>query len=207
MSWPVVVSRRNLSALAMAIVVGVLHRAAETTPWADDRLMAADPSWVQWSAPYWHSSLERSGSVSSVLTRLIDPMTSASTAGDARGIAAVIASLAAWVLLSTFSRLGVRAPAVFPLCVLLAAPVLPTSSATAIAHAIQRLAAAAMLLVWCAPAEWVWRLPLLAVLTLAGTVNHVGFAAFAAGFWMAECIFPRRQSHLVTMAIALVVLF
>src|SRR5262245_36178668 len=82
-------ARRELSAFIIAIVVGVLHREAKTTPWADDRLMAADPAWLQFGAPKWHAVFDGAFSPSTALTRLLDPLTTASTAGDARAIAAI----------------------------------------------------------------------------------------------------------------------
>jgi hypothetical protein len=201
-----VISRRNLSAFVVALLIGILHRGAETTPWADDRLMSADPGWLQLSSPTWHSMLEGSLTPSHALIRLVDPRTDASTVGDARAIAAVLASLTALALLALWRRLGVTDVAAIPLCLCTVAPTLPTAPATIVAHAIQMLAAAGMLLLWSAFRERAWYLPALTTLTIVGALNHFGLVAFAAGLWTAECLFPKRRSRVLTVTSAIAAL-
>ena len=194
-----VISRRNLSAFIIILLIGVLHRAAETSPWADDRLLAADPAWLQFSSPHWHSSLAGSFSIASALTRAFDPLTSASPSGDARGIAAVLTALAALMLLAVFRRLGVCDVLSFWICFGLVVPVLPTPPATAVAHAIQILVSAAMLFVSASMQSRTGRLAALAALTVVGAVNHAGAVVFAAGLWTAEIALMQRRGRIASI--------
>ena len=96
--------------------------------------------------------------------------------------------------------------AAIPLCLWTVAPILPTPPATIVAHAIQMLAAAGMLLLWCACRARAWYLPALTTLTIVGALNHVGLVALAAGLWTAECLFPKRRSRVLTVTSAIAAL-
>src|SRR5829696_773453 len=146
-SMRVAISARGLTLATIAIIVGVIHRAAQTSPWADDVVTTADPEWLQMAAPGWHAVLDGSTSIAALLTRLVDPLTAASGIGDARAIAGVTSGLAAAALLTALRSAAVPDVIACLLCLALAAKVLPLSAVVAPAHALQTLAAAAALAV------------------------------------------------------------
>lgn len=200
------VSAFYVTLVIVIALVGVLHRGALTTPWADDRTLGADPAWFQLAAPMWHSVIPGSTSISNALTRLLDPLTSASVTGDARAVAALLTALGAATLLMLYRAavpLGIGAF----LCFSLAGAVLPVTAATSVAHALQVFLAGAMLVVWSnAYLKPGVRLATLSAITVAGVLNHAAFLAFAAGVWVAEWRYVDTQTRARTAVVAVAAL-
>lgn len=167
----------------MMAAAGLLHRRAAADGWADDRLLSADPAWLQMAAPLWHAVGGNALSIANLLARAIDPLTQASIAGDVRAIAASLAALGAAAALLVLWRAGIAEPMALVLAGALTSLVLPVSSAISIAHALQLLLGACLVLVWLSPRDDRARFWLLAVMTLAGALNHASFVAFAAAIW------------------------
>jgi hypothetical protein len=198
------VSARDVSVFAAAVAVGLLHRSAVNRVWADDRPLAAEPDWFQLAAPQWHASLPHSSSVAQSLTRLVDPLTDASTTGDERALAAVLTAVAAAALVLLLRRFDVPRPLAVLLALGLAGAVLPVGVTTSVALALQTLVAAALLLVWCQqPFAGAGRTSMLAVLTVVGAANHVSALPFAAGLWATEVATARGRARVTSAAAAL----
>lgn len=136
-----------IAALLIAIAAGVLHRQAAADPWADDRVLVAEPSWVQMAAPRMHAALADSYSIAGALTRRFDPLSRASTTGDIRALAACFAALAAGLLFVVLDRLRIPWPIAVPLAFVGVGLVLPASTATSITLALHGLLGAGLLLV------------------------------------------------------------
>jgi hypothetical protein len=183
--WPLL--RRYVPAASIAALVGVLHRGAAMDAWADDRSLAAQPPWLQVAAPLWHAVVHGSASIANGLTHLVDPLTSASTAGDSRALAATFAALGAGTLFVALR--GVRVPGVISLllCAATTGWVLPIAAAVSLSEAVQLLLGAALILTWSAPASRPrLRHGVLAAVTALGALTHASFVAFAAGVWAVE---------------------
>lgn len=169
------------------VLCGVVHREAGTSPWADDRGIADEPAWYQLAAPYWHTALPGSLSLAGALTSVVDPLTSASRAGDTRAIAALIAAAAAGVVLLGLSRASVPFWLAALASVATVASVSPVAPAVSITHALMALTAAFVLLRGDAPTGPSWPQNLvLSALTVFGAAVHPAFLAFAAGVWVAD---------------------
>jgi hypothetical protein len=175
----------------LVIIVGLLHRRAAIDAWADDRSLAAQPSWLQMGAPLWHSAVNGSFSIANALTQVVDPLTGASTLGDIRALAAMLSALGAGTLLLLLKRAGAPVTVALALCCALVGLLLPVAAAVSATHALQMFLGAALILTWSAsrPRAMV-RLGLLAAITVFGAANHASFLAFAAGLWMVELARP-----------------
>jgi len=179
--------RGSLPAACVVIVTGLLHRRAAADAWADDRSLAADPSWLQMAAPLWHTALPDSRSIAAGLLGLIDPLTGASMAGDMRALAALLTALSAGALFLILRRAGVPPLIAALLCGLTVASLLPVAVAASVSHALQMLVGTALILTWSVPSSANRiRVPLLAAITVLGGLTHAAFLAFAAGIWAAE---------------------
>ena len=180
-------ARRHGRLVLLAIVVavvGLAHRRAIDDALADDLLLSREPLWVQLAAPGWHATVGPSQSLASRLSRAIDPLSTASTAGDIRAIAAVTTAVGAGLLLLLLRSIGVRLTLAVLLCGAVIGAVLPVASGVSIAHAIQMAAGSGMLLCALAPGRSDWaRVGALAVLTIVGSLNHASFLAFATAVW------------------------
>lgn len=175
---------------------GVVHREAATNIWADDRLIADEPAWYQLAAPYWHTALPGSASVAGALTGVVDPLTSASRAGDTRGIAACVAAAAAGVVLLGLSRASVPIWIAAAMSVATVSSVSPVAPSLSITHALLALTAASLLLMGAVPAGRSWRQHLaFCALTVFGAAVHPAFVAFAAGVWVADTWKATRASR------------
>jgi hypothetical protein len=204
----VAVTTRDVIVFApVVILIGILHRGAAVVPWADDRELSVEPAWLQLAAPAWHATIPASSSPANTLTRIVDPFTAASTAGDARGLAALLAAAAAALMLISLRQLRVPSIVAAILPASLTSAILPVSAATIVAHTLQSAAAAGMLaVITSGPRSSAWRLGTLAAITVLGALNHAAFLAFAAGIWLIELIYCRGRARVLTLAIALTAL-
>ena len=197
--------RAYVSLVAIALV-GVAHRTALPATWVDDRVLAGEPAWFQLAAPLWHSAIPGSASLSALLTDAIDPLTGASPLGDARGIAATCVAGAAAALLIVLQRMMVPQALAIVMCGALVGALLQVAAWASVAHALQMLCAAALLLVMTTKPRHVVRVAVISAVTVIGTASHPAFAAFAAAAWAVEVRYAPPAIRIRVAAIAAVAL-
>lgn len=173
--------------VVLAVLVGLAHREAASSPWADDRALAGEPVWFQLAAPLMHAAVSGAVSMASGMTALLDPLTPWSWAGDVRGLAACLGGLAAaFLYLLLRFWLVPRTIAALLACVPAAGTTLPVSIPLTVTHTLHLLLGVLVLfslsLVFTRGPRLV---PALAGLTLVGTINHESFLPFAAVAWSA----------------------
>ncbi len=185
-----------LPTACVVTVAGLLHRRAAVDAWADDRSLAADPSWLQMAAPLWHSAVHGSMSIANGLVRLIDPLTGASTAGDTRALAAALTALSAGALFLVLRRAGVSLLIATSLSGATVASLLPVAVAASVSHALLMLLGTALILTWSVSSSANrLRVGLLAAITALGAFTHAAFLAFAAGIWIVEWVVVGKRSR------------
>jgi hypothetical protein len=168
------------------VLTGLVHRAAATNPWADDRILAGEPVWFQQAAPWMHAALPAGVSVPSILLAVVDPLTAATHRGDVRALAAVLAAATAGALWRALrlSKVPVSIAAVLA-CTPAMGSLLPVAAEVSAAHAL--IMACCAVLLWIShPAivPRVWGPLLMAAVTFVGIATHVAFAGLAIPVWL-----------------------